>query len=185
LPGDARKGAHEEIFARRLAALPEDTRKLLLLAAANPFGDPLCLSRAAAAFGIDFQAVVPAIDAELVVLDEHLRFRHPLVRSAVYAAATAREKQEAHAALAAATDPELDPDLHAMHRAKAAHAPDEDVALALERSAGRAQARGGMAAAAAFLAHAAYMTSEPARRSQRALAAAQTKHLAGAAPAAR
>jgi len=185
LPEAARARGVEEIFERRLRALPAATRKLLLLAAANPFGDQAGMRRAAERLGVGFEAVVPAIDAELVLLGDRLRFRHPLVRSAIYAAATVREKQEAHAALAAAIDPEADPDLHAMHRAKASRAPDEDVAAELERSAGRAQARGGVAASAAFLEHAVYLTSDASRRSQRAVAAAQAKHLAGAPDAAR
>jgi DNA-binding CsgD family transcriptional regulator len=172
--------AIEEIFSRRLRALPPPTRTLLLIAAADPLGEPTHVIRAAQQLGIGLEAAAPAVEAELVELGGRVRFRHPLVRSAVYRAATLREAQEAHGALAAATDPAVDPDRHAWHRAKAAPAPDEDVARELERSAGRAQARGGVAAAAAFLEHAVRLTGDPARRSQRALTAAQAKHLAGA-----
>jgi DNA-binding CsgD family transcriptional regulator len=175
----------EEIFERRLQALPAPTRKLLLIAAADPLGEATHVIRAAEQLGVGLDATAPAIDAELVEFGARVRFRHPLVRSTVYRAATLREAQEAHGALAAATDPAVDPDRHAWHRAKAAPGPDEDVARDLERSAGRAQARGGVAAAAAFLEHAVRLTRDPARRSQRALTAAQAKHLAGAPEAAR
>jgi DNA-binding CsgD family transcriptional regulator len=174
----------EEIFERRLQALPAPTRKLLLIAAADPLGEPTHVIRAAEQLGIGLEAAAPAIDAELVEFGARVRFRHPLVRSTVYRAATLREVQEAHGALAAATDPGVDPDRRAWHRAKSAPAPDEDVARELECSAGRAQARGGVAAAAAFLEHAVRLTRDPARRSQRALTAAQAKHLAGAPEAA-
>jgi DNA-binding CsgD family transcriptional regulator len=177
--------AIEEIFGRRLRALPSPTRTLLLIAAADPLGDPTHVIRAAEQLGIGIEAAAPAVDAELVAFGARVRFRHPLVRSTVYRAATLSEVQEAHGALAAATDPAVDPDRRAWHRAKAAPAPDEDVARELERSAGRAQARGGVAAAAAFLEHAVRLTRDPARRSRRALTAAQAKHLAGAHEAAR
>jgi DNA-binding CsgD family transcriptional regulator len=185
-PGADRSRASgiEEIFGRRLRTLPEPTRKLLLIAAADPLGEPTHVIRAAEQLGIGLDAAAPAIDAELVELGARVRFRHPLVRSTVYRAATLREAQEAHGALAAATDPEVDPDRRAWHRAKSTPAPDEDVAQELERSAGRAQARGGVAAAAAFLEHAVRLTRDPARRSSRALTAAQAKHLAGAPDAA-
>jgi DNA-binding CsgD family transcriptional regulator len=175
----------EESFGRRLRALPSPTRKLVLIAAADPLGEPTHVIRAAEQVGIGLEAAAPAVDAELVEFGARVRFRHPLVRSAVYRAATLRETQEAHGALAAATDPAVDPDRHAWHRAKAAPAPDEGVARELEHSADRAQARGGVAAAAAFLEHAVRLTRDPARRSQRALTAAHAKHLAGAPGAAR
>ena len=170
----------EQSFARRLARLPHDTRRLLLLAAAEPVGDLALLWRAAQQVGIP-ETAARAVEAEgLVTLDGAVVFRHPLVRSAVYGAAEPNERREAHRALADATDAQLDPDRRAWHRAQAASAPDEELAGELERCAGRAQARGGLAAAAAFLEGAVTLTGEPSRRARRALAAAQTKFEAGA-----
>jgi DNA-binding CsgD family transcriptional regulator len=173
-------GRIEDSFLRRLAALPADTRRLLLVAAAEPVGEPVLVWRAAERLGIGSEAAAPAAAAGLLEFGTRVRFRHPLVRSAVYRAASPEDRQAAHRALAEATDPELDPDHRAWHLAQAAPGPDEDVAAELERSAGRAQARGGMAAAAAFLERAAALTLDPARRAARALAAAQAKHQAGA-----
>ena len=170
----------EQSFTRRLARLPREARRLLLLAAAEPVGDPALLWRAAQQLGIP-ETAAHAVESEgLLKLDGAVAFRHPLVRSAVYGAADANQRREAHRALAAATDPDLDPDRRAWHRAQAASVPDEEVADELERSAARAQARGGFAAAAAFLERAAMLTPAPARRAQRALVAAQTKFRAGA-----
>jgi DNA-binding CsgD family transcriptional regulator len=170
----------EQSFTRRLERLPQDARRLLLLAAAEPVGDPALLWRAAQQLGIP-ESAAEAVESEgLLTLDGAVAFRHPLVRSAVYGAAEPSERRQAHRALADATDPQLDPDRRAWHRAQAASAPDEDVATELERSAARAQARGGFAAAAAFLERAAALTPEPVRRSQRTLVAAQTKFRAGA-----
>ena len=170
----------EQSFTRRLARLPRDTRRLLLLAAAEPVGDLALLWRAAQQLGIP-ETAARAVEAEgLLTLEGAVVFRHPLVRSAVYGAAEPNERREAHRALAEATDPQLDPDRRAWHRAQAASVPDEELALELERSAGRAQARGGLAAAAAFLEGAVTLTREPSRRARRALAAAQTKFQAGA-----
>jgi hypothetical protein len=153
---------------------------LLLLAAAEPVGDLGLLWRAAQQLGIP-ETAARAVEAEgLLTLDAAVVFRHPLVRSAVYGAAEPNERREAHRALADATDPQLDPDRRAWHRAQAASVPDEELAGELERSAGRAQARGGLAAAAAFLEGAVTLTREPSRRARRALAAAQTKFQAGA-----
>jgi DNA-binding CsgD family transcriptional regulator len=170
----------EESFLRQLESFPEDTQRLLLVAAAEPLGDPELLWHAAAQLGIAPGALVPARAAGLLEVGGQVTFRHPLVRSAVYGAASLSERQGVHAALADATDPEVDPDRRVWHRAQAAAGPDEEVASELERSAGRAQARGGLAAAAAFLERAAELTLDPSRRAQRALAAAQAKHQVGA-----
>ena len=165
----------EQSFTRRLARLPRDARRLLLLAAAEPLGDPALVWRAAQQLGIPESAARTAESEGLLTLDGAVAFRHPLVRSAVYGAAAPNERREAHRALAEATDPQIDPDRRAWHRAQAASVPDEELAGELERSAARAQARGGFAAAAAFLERAATLTPDPARRAQRALVAAQTK----------
>lgn len=172
----------EESFHRRLATLPPATRVLLLVASAEPVGDPGPVWRAAGTLGVAPAARRPA--AELVEFGGQVRFRHPLVRSAVYRAASPEERVRTHRALADATDPEVDPDRRAWHRAHATTASDENVAAELERSAGRAQGRGGLAAAAAFLERAAELTPEPTRRARRALAAAQSKQRAGAPDAA-
>jgi DNA-binding CsgD family transcriptional regulator len=170
----------ERSFARRLARLPRDTRRLLLLAAAEPVGDPALLLRAAQRLGIPETAAHAAESEGLLTLDGAVVFRHPLVRSAVYGTAEPSERREAHSALADATDPQIDPDRRAWHRAQAASVPDEAVASELERSAAQAQARGGFAAAAAFLERAVVLTPDSVRRAQRALVAAQTKFRAGA-----
>jgi DNA-binding CsgD family transcriptional regulator len=169
----------EESFTRRLAGLPGDARRLLLVAAADPVGDTALVWRAARQLGIP-ESVVEAVEAQgLLELGARVVFRHPLVRSAVYRAAGLKERRTVHRALAEATDPEIDPDRRAWHRAQAASMPDEDVAAELERSAGRAQARGGLAAVAAFLERAAALTPQPAHRAQRLLAAAGAKRDAG------
>jgi DNA-binding CsgD family transcriptional regulator len=170
----------EESFRRRLGELPAETRRLLQLAAADPAGDPVLVWRAAERLGIPAQAATPAAEAGLLEFGARVRFRHPLVRSAAYLSAALQERQDAHRALADATDPEIDPDRRAWHRAQATPGPDEQVAEELARSAGRAHARGGLAAAAAFLERAAMLTPEPARRAQRLLAAATAKRDAGA-----
>src|SRR3954463_3845826 len=174
----------EDPYPRRAGELPEATQRLLLLAAAEPMGDATLVWRAAHTLGIERSSLAPAEDAQLVEIGARVRFRHPLVRSAVYRAATRSERRAAHRALAQATDPETDPDRLAWHRARAAVGVDEAVAAELERSADRARARGGAAAAAAFLAHAAELTPDPAKRGRRALAAAQAKFDAAAADAA-
>jgi DNA-binding CsgD family transcriptional regulator len=173
-------GRLEQGFARRLEPLPAATRRLLLLAAAEPLGDVTLLWRAAERLGVGAGAAEPAESAGLIEIGAHVRFRHPLVRSAAYRAATAPDRRDVHAALAAATDAQHDPDRRAWHRAHAAERQDEAVAAELERSAGRAQARGGLAAAATFLERAAALTPDPADRGARALAAAQALLLAGA-----
>ena len=174
----------EESFGRRLDALPADTRRLLLLAAADPVGEPLLVWRAAERLEVRAEAATAAAEAGLLEFGARVRFRHPLVRSAAYRSASTEERRAVHGALADATDAEVDPDRRAWHRAHAAPGPDEDVAEELERSASRAQARGGLAAAAAFLERAAMLTPEPARRAQRLLAAATAKQAAGALDAA-
>src|SRR3954447_6761248 len=173
-------GRMEQSFLQRLEALPENTQRLLLVAAAEPLGDPALLWRAAERLGITGSAREPAESAGLIETDDRLRFRHPLVRSAVYRAASAEQRRQVHGALAETTEPETEPDRRAWHLAGAAAGPDEDVASELERAAARAQARGGLAAAAAFLQRAAELTPEPRRSAQRALAAAYAKHQAGA-----
>ncbi|HET8743562.1 MAG TPA: AAA family ATPase [Gaiella sp.] len=174
----------EQSFMRRLESLPAETRHLLLLAAAEPVGDTTLLWRAAEGLGLDGDAAATARAAGLIDLGPLVRFRHPLVRSAVYQAAPVLERQAVHRALAEATDPDADPDRRAWHLARAASGLDESVADELERSAGRAHARGGIAAAAAFLARAAELTPDAARRGGRVLAAAQAKLDSGAPEAA-
>jgi DNA-binding CsgD family transcriptional regulator len=177
-------GRIEASFRRRLEGLAPETQRLLLVAAAEPIGEPALLWRAAERLGIGVDVATPARSDGLLAVGARVSFRHPLVRSAVYRAAAPEDRRAAHGALAEATDPEVDPDRHAWHRAHATAAPDEAVAAELERSAGRAQARGGLAAAAAFLERATELTPEPARRATRALAAAQARHQAGAPDAA-
>ena len=150
------------------------------LAAADPSGDRALVGRAAGRLGIPVQAADPAAEAGLVEFGGRVRFRHPLARSAAYRSASFSDRQQLHAALAEVTDPIADPDRRAWHRAQAAAGPDEEVAAELERSAGRAQARGGLAAAAAFLERAVALTADPARHAERALAAAQASLQAGA-----
>jgi DNA-binding CsgD family transcriptional regulator len=184
LPTSPLSGRIEASFRQRIASLPADTRRLVLTAAAEPTGDAALLWRACAGLGIAADAAAPAEAAELFRLGARVEFFHPLVRSAVYGGATAQERRAVHGALADATDPEHDPDRRAWHRAQAAWGANEDVAAQLERSASRAHARGGLAAAAAFLERATALTADPARRTERALAAAQAEHDAGAADAA-
>ena len=173
-------GRIEESFRRQLGALPAQPRRLLQLAAAEPTGDPVLVWRAAGQLGICAEAAGPAVEAGLAEFGVRVRFRHPLVRSAAYRSAPADDLREIHAALAEVTDPASDPDRLTWHRAAATAAPDEGVATELERSAGRAQARGGLSAAAAFLERAMLLTPDPGRRADRAIAAAEAKHQAGA-----
>ena len=174
----------EESYQRQLARLEAGTRRLLLVAAAEPLGDPVLLLRAAERLGIGAAAAPAAAKAGLLEIDVRVRFRHPLLRSVVYRAASLEDRRGAHRVLAEVTDPTADPERRAWHRAQSASRPDEDVAADLERSAGREQARGGLAAAAAFLERAAELTPEPGRRADRALAAARAIHQAGAPDAA-
>jgi DNA-binding CsgD family transcriptional regulator/tetratricopeptide (TPR) repeat protein len=181
LPGAVRlSGGIDQSFLRRVLDLPEQTRRLLLIAAAEPVGDPVLVWGAAARLGIGPEAAEPAVEAVLAEFGTRVRFRHPVVRTVVYGSAPPHERQEVHAALAEVTDPQLDPDRRAWHRAHAAAGPDEAVAAELERSADRAQARGGVAAAAAFLERATMLTLEPTRRTDRALGAAGANLQAGA-----
>jgi DNA-binding CsgD family transcriptional regulator len=170
----------EDHFTRRLGALPVDARRWLLVAAADPTGDLALVSRAAERLGIPESAARTLGSDGVVDLGAGVVFRHPLARSAVYGASTAEERFEVHGALADATDPETDPDRRAWHRGQATSMPDETVAAELERSASRAQARGGSAAAAAFLERSSALTIDPSVRASRALAAAQAKRQAGA-----
>ncbi|MFL6046796.1 MAG: helix-turn-helix transcriptional regulator [Propionibacteriaceae bacterium] len=170
----------EQSYARRLGVLPSETQLIVLAAAAEPLGDPILLHRAAETLGVDMDAADPAVDAGLVRIGGRIEFAHPLVRSAAYHLAAAEDRHRVHRALADATDPDTDPDRRAWHRARAMPGPGEEVAAELERSAGRAQARGGVAAAAAFLQRAVALTVDPRRRAQRGLAAAQLCLQAGA-----
>ncbi len=177
LKADTRPVEHriEDSILRRLRALPHGTQRFLVTVAAEPVGDSDLLWRAAERLGVTGDDAVPAEMAGLIELGPQLRFLHPLMRAASYRAASPSDRREAHRALAAETDPDLDPDRRAWHRAQAAVGPDEAVASELERSAGRARRRGGVAAAAAFLARATEMTPDRTRRGSRALAAAQAK----------
>jgi DNA-binding CsgD family transcriptional regulator/tetratricopeptide (TPR) repeat protein len=174
----------EQSFIRRVQSFPVETQRLLLTAAAEPVGDVTLLWRAAEVLGIGADAAAPAEANGLIELGARVRFHHPLARSASYRAAALRERQEVHRALAEVTDPSADPDRRAWHRAQAALGPDETVAAELEQSADRAQGRGGIAAAAAFLERASELTPDPGRRAARALAAAQAKFEAGSTSAA-
>ena len=178
-------GQIEHLYQRRVASLPDATQRLMLVAAADPVGDATLVWRAAQALGVGREAAAPAATEQLLEIGARVRFHHPLVRSAVYRASPTPDRRLVHRALAAATDPETDPDRRAWHRAQATSAPDEEVATELERSAGRAQARGGLAAAAAFLERSAILSVDPGRRVERMLAAAQVSVQAGAYDAAR
>ncbi|MGE2731813.1 AAA family ATPase [Mycolicibacterium vaccae] len=168
-------GRIEESYALRLRELPHETRRLLLLAAAEPVGDSALFLRAAALLGIAVDALAPAETAGIIEFGPRMRFRHPLMRAAAYRTADAADRRAIHAALAAATDAAADPDRRAWHAANSVAGDDDSIAVELEASAGRAQGRGGIAAAAAFLARAAVLTADPELRGNRALAAAQAK----------
>ncbi|MFF0267212.1 AAA family ATPase [Kribbella sp. NPDC004536] len=177
-------GRIEEGFVRRLEVLPTDARLLLLTAAAEPLGDPTLLWQAAEQLGLGADAAAGAAESGLITFGQHIRFRHPLVRSAAYRTATPQQRLAVHRALAAVTDPATDPDRRAWHRAQATMTPDEDVALELEQSARRARARGGFFAAGIFLERSAALTIDPGLRADRVLAAATAKRSAGALDAA-
>jgi len=186
LPGVAPAARRiEEGYRRRLALLPAATQLLLLLAAAEPAGDPVLVWRAARHLGVQAEAAEPAAAAGLAEFGGQVRFCHPQARAAVYRAATPGQRQNVHRALAQTADLSLSPDQHAWHRAHATPHPDEKVAAELTRAAGQARARGGLAAGAAFGERAAELTPEPACRARRALDAAQAKREAGAPDAAR
>ncbi|WP_280425504.1 AAA family ATPase, partial [Nocardia carnea] len=170
----------EQSFLRRIASLPGPAQRLLLVAAAEPVGDALLLRRAAELLDIGAEATAAVEDAGLIEFGARVRFRHPLVRSAAYRTANPSDRREVHRVLAEVTDPRTDPDRRAWHRAHATVEPDEAVADELERSAVRAQARGGIAAAAAFLRRATGLTPDVARRGERALSAAHAAFEAGA-----
>jgi len=172
-------GKIEHSYVQRLRLLPAETQLLVLTAAAEPLGDPVLLRRAARALGIDMMAAAPAVDAGLFQVRIRVEFAHPLVRSAAYQAADAADRRRVHRALADATDAQADPDRRAWHRARAISGQDEEVAAELERSAGRAQGRAGLAAAAAFLTRATELTPLPEARTRRALAAAFANVQAG------
>lgn len=178
-------GAIETGYVQRIQALPDPTRRLLLVAAAEPVGDAALFLRAAAELGIPVDALAPAEAAGVIEFGPRMRFRHPLLRSAAYRAADLTDRRAVHRALAGATDPDGDPDRRAWHAANAAAGPDDAVAAELENSATRAQGRGGIAAAAAFLERAVILTADPQLRGARALAAAQAKRDAAAPAAAR
>jgi DNA-binding CsgD family transcriptional regulator len=169
----------EDQYIDRLGALPREAQRLVLLAAADPVGDSALILRAAQILGLDIGAMNLAAAAGLLDIGANVRFRHPLVRSAAYRAGPVQERQAAHGALAAATDPQADPDRRAWHRAHATAGPDEEVAEELISSASRALRRGGVAAAAAFRERAVALTPDPGERASRALAAAEAKYAAG------
>ncbi len=177
-------GRIEQGFLERLRALSGDANSLLLIAAADPTGDVPLLWRAAALLGLASDAAIEAKSTGLIEFNGRVWFRHPLVRSAVYRAALPEERRRVHQALADCTDPTRDPDRRAWHGAHAAIGPDEAVAIELDRSADRAQARGGLAAAAAFLERATMLTPDPVRRAQRGLAAARVMREIGSLDAA-
>lgn len=170
----------EPAFGARISALPEPSRQLLLLAAAEPTGDAALVWRAAELLEIAPNAAAPVVEAELAEFGTRVRFRHPLVRSAAYQASTVQDRQRVHRALAEATDRDHDSDRRAWHLAHAATGPDEDVAVALEQSADRARRRGGVGAAAAFLERSAALTVDRNERAERLLAAAAAKAASGA-----
>lgn len=173
-------GDVEAAFRARIDTLPVESARLLLLAAADPTGDVALMWRAAGLLDLSVEAAAPVVEAELASFTSRVRFRHPLVRSAAYRSAALADRRDVHRALATATDGGTDPDRRAWHRALAAVGPDETVAADLERSAARAQARGGIGAAAAFLERAAMLSAAPEQRAERALAAASAKIQAGA-----
>ncbi|MFC6929070.1 AAA family ATPase [Actinomadura yumaensis] len=185
LRSDTLPGRIEQSFLSRIGGLPEQARLLLLIAAAEPVGDPTLVWGAAGRLGAASEEALADGTREWLSLDARVTFRHPLVRSAVYRSASKEDLRAVHLALAEVTDPKVDPDRRAWHLAAAAAAPDESVAAELERSADRAQARGGLAAAAAFLQRCVVLTVDSSRRAERAVAAADATLQAGDLDAAR
>ncbi|MDG4787729.1 AAA family ATPase [Micromonospora sp. WMMD1102] len=185
LPGDAGHGAVEHRFVGRFLRLPAPARSVLALAAAEPTGDLVLLRRAMAIQGLSAADLAAAEDSGLLVIESRVHFRHPLARSAVYRSIGAGARRQAHATCAAATDADVDPDRRAWHRANAITGPDEETAAELERSAGRAQRRGGFAAVAAFLERAARLTPDRSRQARRLLSAARARLSSGAPSTAR
>ena len=178
--GGSVAGLITEAFRLRLDGLPDSTRQFLLIAASECVGDPTVIWSAAESLGVHADAAAPATEAGLLATDGGLRFRHPIVRAVIHDDASIGDRQRAHAAVADAIDPAVDPDRRAWHRAQATPGPDDAIALELEQSAGRARQRGGMAAAGVVLGKAAELTRDPSLRSKRALAAAHATHEAGA-----
>src|SRR5262245_10257075 len=172
-------GRIEESFRRRVVELPEQTRQFLTIAAAEPTGDPVIVWRAASELGLAAPDASSAVEAGLVEIGVRVSFRHPLVRTAAYSAATSGQRQAAHQALAAVTDPDIDPDRRAWHRALGSPGRDEQIAEELEHSADRARSRGGFAAAGALLERSMSLTLDPARRANRCLGAAAAHLEAG------
>jgi len=168
----------EDNYRQRIDALPAQTQLLILIAALEPLGEAARVRQAGQLLGVGSDAAEPAVMAGL--LDANLRFHHPLVRSAVYRASTPQQRTRVHLALADVTDPDADPEYRAWHHAQAATGPDEELAEELERSAGRAQHRGGLAAAAGLLERSAELTPERHRRAARLLLAADAQLTAGA-----
>ncbi|MEU4556943.1 AAA family ATPase [Actinoplanes sp. NPDC023936] len=180
VPGTARLPRTLEVgFQDRLERLPAQARRFLLVASADPTGDPVVVWRAARHLGLDPVAASHGVDAGLIQIDIRIRFRHPLVRSAIYESATVDDRRAVHDALAVATDPLVDPERRAWHAAQAAAEPDEQLADELERLANRARSRGGLAASGAFLEQAAALTPDTGSQARRLLAAARARHECG------
>jgi DNA-binding CsgD family transcriptional regulator len=173
-------GRLESAFATRVRELPSDTQTLLALAAAEPKGDPALLWSAAQRLGLDWSAAAPAERAGLLEIGQGVYFRHPLVRAAAYRCAPLEKRLEVHRILAELADPIHDADRRAWHWACSTVGHDETIAVELERTAGRARARGGLLAAAALLERAVLLTPHGERRADRTLAAARAKRDAGA-----
>jgi DNA-binding CsgD family transcriptional regulator len=186
LTGQLRIGGRlEELYLSRVRALPADARTLLLVLAADQLGDAAKVWQAAGRLGVGPEALeLPAVE-RLVTGTPSLRFRHPLMRSIVYHGAPSVARWRVHEALAAVSDPVRDPDRRAWHLAQATSGADEDVARELERSAGRARARGGWAGSAVFLERSAELTADRGRKAGRLVAAAEARLMTGETSAAR